>query len=256
MTNEFECHMDLEHAKGYIDAALDKGEFVVMFVHCAITYSGRAESYLDFGDRLIMIKQDRGVLIHQPEGGNPINYLKPPARINLSVEENDNSNFLYLQASVQKDEIDVEIVDVYELYSRRLDDGKKQDLSGNEAEMSDMLRDHPELVDPEFKPLSREEHTKYGFIDVFGHLGDGTLAIVECKRYTAGLSAITQLRRYVEKIQESKGTQKVTGIMAAPAITTNALRMLLDWGYTFVQVDPPKRHVREKKRQQKLDGFF
>lgn len=238
--------------------AISRGELICIFVHCAVNYSGRAESYLDYGDRLIVIKQDRGVLIHQPINGNPINYLKPPASIDFSVEEVGSEDYsIHFHAKSGVDEIDVDISLVYNITTHRLEDGKKQNLSGNEAQMSDMLRDNPQMIRPDFIPLNREEHTKYGFIDVFGHLGDGTLAIVECKRYTAGLSAVSQLRRYVEKIQSAKGLAngQVTGIIAAPAITTNAQSMLEDWGFSFVRIDPPKRGVRERKRQKSLDDF-
>lgn len=240
------------------DEALQRGEFVCFFCHCAISYSGRAESFLDFGDRFIAIKQDRTVMIHQPEGGMPINYLKAPASCSLSVDDGDEGKVLVFAGTSGDDEIFVEIKVVYEFFSRKLVDGQKQDLSGNEAEMSDMLRDNPDLVSKDFVPLSREEHTKYGFIDVFGHLGDGRLAIVECKRYTAGLSAVTQLRRYVEKMVAVKGLEKnqVTGIIAAPAITANALSMLNDWGLSFVSVLPPKRNVKQRKRQKTMDHFF
>ncbi len=248
--------MKLSETIRAVNEGLERGELICLFCHCAVTYSGRAESYLDFGDRLIMIKQDRSVLIHQPQGGNPINYLRPPANIVFTLEQGSESEHIWLLATSKEDEIDVEITLVYNLLSRRLEDGQKQTLSGSEAEMSDMLLDNPALIRKDFKPLSREEHTKYGFIDVFGHLGDGTLAIVECKRYTAGLSAVTQLRRYVEKISDAKGTKKVTGIIAAPAITTNAFEMLTDWKFSFVRVEPPKRNVRGRKRQKKIDNFF
>jgi RecB family endonuclease NucS len=248
--------MNLQEVIVQVTESLGRGEFICLFVHCAVTYSGRAESYLPFGDRLIMIKQDRSVLIHQPEGGNPINYLRPPANITFTYEDGDETPFIFFRASCKEDEIDVEIVQVYDVFSKRLEDGQKQELSGNEKEMSDMLRDNPHLISKDFQPLSREEHTKYGFIDVFGHLGDGTLAIVECKRYTAGLSAVTQLRRYVEKMKAAKGTEQVTGIMAAPGITSNALSMLEDWHCSFIRIDPPKRNMRGKKRQKKIDHFF
>ena len=209
-----------------IKSALDKGEFVAFFCHCAVSYSGRAESYLDFGDRFLMIKQDRGLLIHQPTGGMPINYLRPPANIEFTIETSDDDDeipYLLLHATSKTDEILVQITDIHEVISRRLEDGQKQALSGTEAEMSDMLRDDPSIIskaiNKEFKPLSREEHTKYGFIDVFGHLGDGTLAIIECKRYTAGLAGVTQLKRYVDKMKKVKGVEKITGVMAAPSIT-------------------------------------
>ena len=33
---------------------------------CMIDYRGRARSFLDWGERVIMIKQDGAVLVHQP----------------------------------------------------------------------------------------------------------------------------------------------------------------------------------------------
>jgi RecB family endonuclease NucS len=239
-----------------VEEALQKGELVSFFCHCAITYSGRAESYLDYGDRLIIIKQDRTLLIHQPDGGMPINYLKAPASTEFILDKSEEEPLVLLEARSGFDEIDCEIKEIYDLYSRKLIDGLKQELSGSEAEMSDHIRDNPEIISKDFIPLSREEHTKYGFIDVFGHTGDGTLLIVECKRYTAGLSGATQLRRYVEKMKSLKGVDNVTGVMAAPAITSNALAMLKDWGLDFVRVEPPKRHVRKNKRQKKIESFF
>lgn len=251
--------MKLHSAQEKMESALASAEFVTIFCRCTVSYSGRAESFLDSGDRLLMIKQDKGVLIHQPVGGMPINYLRPPASIEIILDDNvDDSGVpaLLFNAVSGADEIHVTITHVYDVMIRRLDDGAKQVLSGSEAEMSDMLKENPHMVHPDFKPLSREEHTKYGFIDVFGHLGDGTLAIVECKRFTAGLSAVTQLRRYVEKMQSSKGITKVTGILAAPAITANAQVMLDDYGYSFCMVEPPKRNISQKRRQKKIDSFF
>ena len=243
-----------------ITSALNKGEFISFSCNCAVSYSGRAESYLDFGDRFIIIKQDRGILIHQPIGGMPINYLRPPANIEFSIDSFDGDDFVLLHATSKSDEIFVQIRVVYDFLARRLEDGVKQMLSGTEAEMSDMLRDNPEILsnalNKEFKPLSREEHTKFGFIDVFGHLGDGTLAIVECKRYTAGLSGVTQLKRYVDKMKRVKGIDTITGVMAAPAITPNARAMLDECGFVFAQVEPPKRRINEKRVQKKIDSFF
>ena len=251
--------MKLSSAILEIQSSLDKGNFISFFCHCSVSYSGRAESFLDFGDRLILIKQDKGVLIHQPTGGMPINYLRPPASIDIHLEKDTSDTgvpSILFHAISGTDEIIVTITHIHEIISRRLEDGEKQTLSGSEAQMSDMIREQPHLIHQDFKPLSREEHTKYGFIDVFGHLGDGTLAIIECKRFTAGLSAVTQLHRYVQKMKSTKGVDSIIGIMAAPAITANAQAMLDEFGYRFALVDPPKRHVNIKRRQQKIEDFF
>lgn len=247
----------MKKAVDRFEQAISKGEFICMFCKCSIMYSGRAEAYLDVGDRLIIIKQDRTLLIHQPVGGMPINYLRPPANINLSLQKNlEGKEILEVHAQSKEDEINITILKVYDIYSRRLEDGQKQELSGNESEMSDMIKENPYLISDDFIPLSREEHTKYGFIDVFGHNGEGKLVIVECKRFTGGLAAVTQLRRYVEKMKKAKGTDNVTGVLAAPGITTNALGMMQDWGLRFQLVEPPKRNINTKKRQKRIDQFF
>jgi RecB family endonuclease NucS len=146
---------------------------------------------------------------------------------------------------------------VHDFISHKLEDGLKQELAGNERDMSDMIKDHPELISKDFKPLSREEHTKFGFIDVFGHDNKGNMVIVECKRYTASLQYVTQLRRYVEKISELKGIdiKRVKGIMASPAISPNAKEMLEKWGHEWRQVNPPKRLERYNKDQKTLGVF-
>jgi RecB family endonuclease NucS len=235
-----------------LEQALAANETFVFFASCEINYSGRAEAYLPQGDRLIIIKADRSLLIHQPSGGPPINYLKPGAEI--AVEK--DGAYLFLHARSGADYLDVPLFRIYDAMGRKLEDGQKQSLAGNEKDMSDMIKDHPHLISPDFKPLSREEHTTFGFIDVFGHDGAGNLVVVECKRYTAGLSCVTQLRRYVEKIKELKGTKNVKGVMAAPSITANALAMLKGWGFSHVHIDPPKRLERHNKKQQGLGKYL
>lgn len=226
-------------------------ELLTMLCECEITYSGRAEAHLPRGERLIILKQDGCLLIHQPENGNPINYLKAGGTI--TIEKCDNH--LFLHAKLAKEFLDVEIYKVHDLMQKKMQDGQKQSLAGSEADMSDMIRDDPQVISKDFKPVSREEQTAVGFIDVFGHDGNGNLVVVECKRYTAGLSAISQLYRYVEKVKIAKGVQNVTGVMAAPAITPNALEMLKGYGFSFACVNPPIRHARDSRNQLSLDGF-
>jgi len=243
--------MDVNDFISLFDHSLAARQVLVFFCQCEIRYSGRAEAFLGIGDRLIIIKNDYSLLIHQPENGTPVNYLKAGAEIRLERRD----HHLLLRARSGKDFLDVEIFRVYDAMARKLEDGQKQVLQGNERDMSDMIKDHPELISPDFKPLSREEHTKFGFIDVFGHDGHGNLVVVECKRYTASLACVTQLRRYVEKIKELKGVDNVKGVLASPSISANALSMLEKWGFRHVVVHPPKRLERYNKHQLSLDRF-
>ncbi len=233
--------------------SISANECAVFFCQCEIRYSGRAEAHLPTGDRIIMIKSDNTILVHQPEGSAPINYMKEGSKI--EVERKEHHAVIKSQNQKYKDHLEIDIYIVHSFISQRLEDGQKIHLEGSEKDMSDMIYDNPELISKDFKPLSREEHTKYGFIDVFGYNKKNELVVVECKRYSAGLDAITQLRRYVEKIKSLKGLKVVHGIVAAPEITPNALKMANDWGYRFAEVHPPKRLEKYNKSQKGLHEF-
>jgi endonuclease len=232
-----------------------RAESIAFFCSCEINYSGRAEAFLKKGDRLVIVKSDNTLIVHQPEGNAPVNYMKPGSRIELFNHE----DHLVLKCfnSENKEFLDIEVFRVHTFMNHRLEDGMKLELMGSERDMSDMIKQHPNLISLDFHPLSREEHTKFGFIDVFGHDKNGKLIVIECKRYSAGLDAVTQLRRYVEKITDLKGLKPdaVKGILASPEVTPNAREMLEKWGYSWKQVFPPKRLEKYAKDQKTLGDW-
>jgi len=236
-----------------VNDAVKRNETIVFGCTCRVKYSGRAESVLDLGDRVIMVKSDGTTLVHQPHGNNPINYMK--AGTASSMKLNDGKLMLASNNALDKDSMEVHIEKMHFFNSSKLEDGQTILVTGTEEDMANMLYKNPEMIEKGFKPVSQEEQTAYGYIDVFGTDKEGTLTVVECKRHQADLGAVTQLRRYVEKIMESKGISKVRGIIAAPKITANAEQMLKDWGYSFVSVKPPKYHEEFDKKQKRLDGF-
>lgn len=247
--------MDLNLFRETLGKSLKANETISFFCKCSVYYSGRAEAELGEGDRIIIIKSDNTLLIHQPEGSSPINYMKSGSSVN--IEKVPKGVLIKSNNSKLKDYLEVLVLKVYIYSAHRLEDGNKLELAGSEKDMSDMIKSKPEIISKDFKPLSREEHTKFGFIDVFGHDKKGNLIVIECKRYSAGLSAVQQLRRYVEKIMELKGLKKeqVKGILAAPSIAKNAEEMLKKWGFEFVSVNPPKRLERYNKSQKIIDDF-
>ncbi len=247
--------MKLLEFRTLIKENIQSNKTISFFCNCDISYSGRAEAQLEAGDRLIIIKSDNSIIVHQMEGSAPVNYMKADSSIELF--ETDDSMLLLSKNQKYKDELQINIIQIYSYHAHKLVDGKKITLLGSEKDMSDMIKEHPELINKDFKPLSREEHNKFGFIDVFGHDGNGNLTIIECKRYTAGLSAIEQLRRYVEKMSELKGISKnkINGILAAPDIAKNAEEMLIGWGYEFIQINPPKKLEKYNKNQKSLQEF-
>jgi RecB family endonuclease NucS len=245
--------MEMDEFSALVEAAVQTHSFLTAFVHCEITYSGRAEAFLGRGDRLLIIKQDRTVIVHQPDGSVPINYMRPGSR--TDIERVEDHIILHVRNDDEHSFLDIEVFRVHAGQAHRLEDGQKQDLAGSERDMSDWIRDNPTSIGKEFHPIAREEQTDVGFIDVFGHDKTGKLVVVECKRITASLTAVDQLRRYVERVKQIKGTTNVDGVLAAPSITPNALEMLTSWSFRFCKVDPPKRLERWQRDQKKIFEF-
>lgn len=239
-----------EHAR-QISEALTRNESIVIGCRCEVQYSGKVESFMPMGDRLVIIKQDKTLLVHRPTGNTAVNYMKPSTAIMPLVEEGR----LVLRSRASKEYMDVVIEAVHFLSRHKLEDGGSLVLNGSEKDMSDMLFSNPSLIEPGFRPFSREEHTKHGFIDVFGYDKDNVLTVVECKRQCGDPKAVDQLRRYVEKVRKSKGVDTVRGILACPKVSPKAKRMLQEYGYTHVAVEPPKYLEKHGKKQKSLAAF-
>ena len=233
-----------------LSKAVKTPQTIMLSCHCAVHYSGRAESFLDYGDRVIIIKEDNTLLVHQPKGSNPVNYMKENTSYDVSLDK----GILTLKArnTALKEFMDIAIKDIYSMHYRKLSDAKSIIVEGTEEDMANMIFEHPELIEPGFKPLSREEHTQFGFIDVFGYDKDNILVVVECKRYVADFKAVEQLNRYVQKIMSSKGLAKVRGILAAPKITPGAQEMLTSFNFEFKAISPPNHLQRFNKSQKSL----
>lgn len=246
--------LELQDYCSLFNDSLNRNETVVLSCRCRIKYSGRAESFLDVGDRVIIIKEDKTLLVHQPLGNNPINYMKQNSSHFFKLL--DKKLLLKSQNLELKEFMEIEIERILFFNSHKLEDGQSIVISGTEDDMARMIYQNPSIIEDGLKQVSQEEQTKYGFIDVLCTDKNGILTIIECKRYSADLSAVTQLRRYVEKIVESKGIDKVRGFIAAPKITPNAEQMLKDWGFSFRAVNPPKYHEQFDKKQKKISEMW
>lgn len=236
-----------------INEAISKSQLIFIACNCTIWYSGRAESFLPEGDRIIIIKPDKNLLVHQPKGSAPVNYMKEDSY--HSISKIDDGLFINSSNLQLKEYLDIKINALHFYHTQSLEDNQKIQISGTEKDMADYIYSNPGVIEQGFKPLSTEEHTKYGFIDVFGHDKNNVLVVIECKRYTGDLKAVDQLGRYVEKIKKSRGLNSVRGILACPKISPNALMMLHDLGFEYREIRPPKYLERYDKKQKSVLDF-
>ena len=61
---------------------------LILIGNCMVDYRGRARSLLDWGERVVMIKQDGTVLVHRPVMREPVNWQPSGAKTEFRVEEN------------------------------------------------------------------------------------------------------------------------------------------------------------------------
>ena len=238
--------MSFEEFASAVRDAIEKGHVLLITGVCTVAYDGRVTSFLDSGERMVFIKQDRSVVVHKPNGVMPVNYMKERSDIEV-VAAHDRLS-ITVRSIKKKESMHVEFSRISHLHAQSMIDGRPIEVFGTERDMSDMIMNDPSLIDPGFVPLSREEHTALGFIDVFGHDREGNLLVVECKKLQVEYTAVMQLKRYIDRLSEAKGTpvERIRGILAAPTISPAAEKYAKSLGYEFRKVNPPERNIKDK----------
>jgi len=237
-----------EDAKELVSAAIRDKQLALLVGSCVVNYVGRAGSVLPEGERVVILKPDGTLLVHQRKKREPVNWNPPgcqaSARLGeeglqlISKRERPKEKLLVLFKSLEL-AASFELVDREELY-----------LVGSERDLINVVFNEPSLIEPGFKPLER---------DLYGVDRDGNGMAVEFKRGRAELAGVSQLKRYVEELSERFG-KRVRGILVAPAITSSALKLLREAQLEYVQIGRPPTYTFERvmtrERGQKGLGEF
>jgi len=250
--------MEFPQARKSIERALGAGKLVVCVGNCTIKYAGRAASKISEGDRLLVIKHDGTFLVHQSTGMKAINYQGPGSLVSVA-EENGELIVKSERTKPMHELIEVHFKRVDYCDSFEMHDDTKLQLFGSEKELARILMQDLHLIEPGLTPLKGESDVKRGSIDILAQDSAGSTVAIELKRRSAGLDAVTQLKRYVEQLQKRKG-RRVRGILCAPEITANALKMLAGEGFEFFKLDyeiaNPSAKIKGLQRKQKVLGEY
>ncbi len=203
---------------------------IVIVAKCSIEYKGRASSKAGIARRLIIIKEDGTVLIHEGKGREPINW-QPKSHIYTRVS--DERLIINAIRVRPKEELKIHIEGSPFILVTRLTTAKFI-LEGAERDLINMIASNPSLIEDGAKLVSREVSTPHGRIDVILRGKDGKLVIVEVKRSQADIDAVYQLKRYVE-YYKSLGID-VRGVIASPKITPRALKILHEFNLNYVKI--------------------
>jgi len=208
----------------------------LIVARCEVRYSGRLDALLPEALRLIMLKADGSVLVHADAGGyKPLNWMTPPT----VIEEAPDRVVVRKRAGASEDRLEIRIAEIlsdvaHDMGSPTDDAGLEKD--GVEAHLQELLADQPHWCGEGFRLVRREWPTDIGPVDLMCRDTDGQWVAVEIKR-VAGIEAVEQLARYLERIRCDPAFSACRGVLAAQSIKPQARVLAQARGIDCVEVD-------------------
>jgi RecB family endonuclease NucS len=197
----------------------------LIVARCSVRYTGRLNAILGESLRLIIVKSDGSVLVHADSGGyKPLNWMTPPTVIEESGTAPNKSIVVRKRAGATEDRLQITISEVlsdseHEMGSPDKDAGLAKD--GVEADLQELLAEQPQWCGEGFRLVRREWPTDIGPVDLMCRDLDERWVAVEVKR-VAGIEAVEQLSRYLERIRRDPAFASCRGVLAAQLIKPQA----------------------------------
>jgi endonuclease len=237
-----------------IEKAFAARKTLIVAGDCHVHYAGRANSTLENGERLLIIKSDGSLLVHRPTGYEPVNWQ--PSGSVFHVEVKNDTLEVHGVRQKPHESVKVTFSSVLMVSVLNLSDSGEFILHASEDDMHRAILLKPELFEEGFKPISWEKHVEPGFVDIYGEDKDGKMVIIEVKRRTASKENALQLAKYIEPIK-AKVNKGVRAVLVAPGLAKDVQSLLDSMGLEFKALDPKDcAAVLKKKNTHKLESFF
>ncbi len=252
--------MELEDCKKEIEKGIVNKDMIVLVGDCTVDYHGRATSKLPKGKRLVLIKGDGSVSIHQNRLVRPANYMMGTQ---ISCEITEGAFMLRASKAKPAEKLTVVFSGLDDLRRYGIEQTNDLRLSGSERDLNELLMQDLSMIEPGLMPVNQQQHFRKGICDIVAQDREGNFVVIELKRREADYAGVTQLQRYMKEVERMKGI-KTRGILLAPGIRKNAKELLGQLGLEFAKLDfelTPHEHQKAKikgleSRQQTLEGHF
>ncbi len=240
----------LKFIEKYHKSKADK-TLLLLIGDCMIDYRGRARSFLDWGERVIMIKQDGAVLVHQPIMREPVNWQPTGSKTDFSVK--DEQLILRSRHKSPPEKMKITFRSLQLVTATSLRDKAKLIIAGMETDVVNEIINNPDVIEGGLRISKREKHVKSGMIDLFGYDQNHVPVVIEVKRSIANISAVHQLRMYVNDVKKDVDEANVRGILCAPRVPDMVKKLLSDYGLEWQEVE--RRVVLPDDYQKTLKEF-
>jgi RecB family endonuclease NucS len=233
----------VEDALDLLTTGFESGGMLTLVGECEVEYDGRASSHLPPGERLVILKPDGTLLVHQEEQRKPVNW-QPPGSTHSARVDGDHLVVESVRTSPHE-EIEITFETLIQASLLELDDTSGLALEGSEEDLRQRILENPDILEDGFQAMMTERETAAGAVDIYGQDANGTPTIVELKRRRVGPDAVGQLNRYVEALERNRPGRSVRGILVAPSVTDRAEELLATEDLEFVSLtpdEPPTSH--------------
>jgi RecB family endonuclease NucS len=210
----------------------------LMIARCSIAYSGRLSTQLAEATRLLMFKADGTFMVFSDHGGpsvKPLNWMTPPT----VIDESPKRIVVRKRAGASEERLEISVAEIlsdvtHEMGSPDADVALAKD--GVEAHLQELLADAPEWCGEGLRLVSREWPTDIGPVDLMCRDAEQSWVAVEIKR-VAGIEAVEQLARYLERIRLDPAFASCRGVLAAQSIKPQARVLAGARAIACVEVD-------------------
>ena len=211
----------------------------LIVARCEVRYSGRLDALLPEALRLIIVKADGSVLVHADAGGyKPLNWMTPPTVIE-EAEGPPARMIVRKWAGKTEDRLEIDLAEVLSDVSHDMgspDEDVALAKDGVEAHLQELLAEQPHRCGEGLRLVRREWPTDIGPVDLMCRDAEEAWVAVEIKR-VAGIEAVEQLTRYLERIRLDPAFAACRGVLAAQLIKPQARVLAGARGIDCIEVD-------------------
>jgi RecB family endonuclease NucS len=150
------------------------------------------------------------------------------------IEEGDGT--IVVRKVKGEDRLDVRLAEVVSDVTHDMGEAAALQKDGVERELQELLADAPEWCGDGLRLVRREWPTDIGPVDLMCRDADGGWVAVEIKRI-AGIEAVEQLVRYLERIRLDPARSDCRGVLAATRFKPQALTLAESLGIRCSEVD-------------------
>jgi RecB family endonuclease NucS len=205
----------------------------LVVARCEVRYTGRLNAVLPESTRLLIFKSDGSVLVHADAGGyKPLNWMTPPT----VIDEGDGRIVVRKRAGRTEDCLEIRLAEVLSDVCHEMGEAAGLEKDGVERDLQEVLAARPEALGEELRLERREWPTDIGPLDLMCRDADGAWVAVEIKRI-AGIEAVEQLCRYLERIQVDPARAECRGVLAAQRFRPQAVTLAESRGIRCIEVD-------------------